>query len=356
MKRTTIIILCLCAYVLLAVKCDDDDDPMFCSFNYGKVKFIPDSTSGGQVVEPQFDGDQPQGGTFSAEPEGLVIDGETGAINIDESTPDTEYTITFISQDQKTRCETSIYIGEPEVEPKVCEFRYEKEVYIPQEIIEANEDQLPAPIFDDSTVIDGTFTVEPTGLDIDPQTGIFSVSGSVSGVKYTVTYTSKDGNTSCQTAVTISGIDYLDAIVDVSSSETSVISPILDALIDSQAPEGFYDVDGSATQQNLAIDRQTGDIDVKTTLQQIDQEEFGGIGQEPVIPPGFSRKYTIKYTFDKGDELLVSSLEIVIYRHISEEDIPEDLLILLEDKQRFPENGRTLRPPPLIIATGNYTN
>lgn len=355
MKRTTIAILCLWAYVFLAVKCDDDD-PMFCSFNYGKVKFIPDSADGEQVVEPQFDGEKPREGTFSAEPEGLDLDEETGAINIDKSEPSTEYTITFISKDKKTRCETSIYIGEPEVVPTTCVFRYEKEVYIPQEVTDAKEEHLAAPVFDDSTVIDGTFTVEPSGLDIDPKTGIFGVNGSVSGIKYTVTYTSADGNTTCQASVTISGIDYLDAIVDVSLPETSVITPILDAQIDSQAPEGFYDVDGSATQQNLVINRQTGAIDVRTTLQQIDQAEFGGSGQEPVIPSGFSRKYTIKYTFGRSDnEVVVSSLEVVIYWYPSEEDIPEDLLTLLEDKQRFPENGRTLRPPPLIAATNNYS-
>ena len=355
MKRTTIAILCLCASVLLAVKCDDDD-PMFCSFNYGKVKFIPDSTDGEQKVEPQFEGNKPRGGTFSAEPEGLDLDEATGVINIDNSKPATEYTITFVSKDKKTRCETSIYIDEPKVTPKECEFKYEKEIYIPQEVADAKEEQLGVPIFEEGFVIDGTFTVEPTGLDIDPKTGIFGVNGSVSGIKYTVTYTSADGNTSCETDVTISGIDYLDAIVDVSSPETSVVTPILDAQIDSQAPEGIYDVDGSATQQNLAIDRQTGAIDVRTTLQRIDQAEFGGTGQEPVIPSGFSRKYTIKYTFDKGDnEVVISSLEVLIYWYPSEEDIPEDLLILLRDKQRFPENGRTLRPPPLIAATNNYT-
>jgi hypothetical protein len=358
MKRITIGILCLCACTLLAVKCHDDDGLMFCSFNYGKVKFIPDSADGAQVVEPQFDGDKPRG-TYSAEPEGLDIDEETGEINIDNSTPGKEYTITFISRDKKMRCETSIYIEEPEVKPITCVFKYEKEVYIPQEVAKGREEQLGVPMFEDELEIDGTFTVKPSGLDIDPLTGIFSVNGSASGIEYTVTYTSKDGNTSCETSVIISGIDYLDAIVDVSSPETSTVRPILDALIDSQAPtgDGFYDVDGSARQSNLAIDPNTGVIDLRTTLQQIDLREFGGNGQEPVIPSEqFSRKYTIKYSFNKDDADLVSSVEIVIYWFPTDEDIPQELLDLLKDKQLYPENGRTLRPPPLLMGKGNYTN
>lgn len=356
MKKITIGILCLCAFTLLAVKCHDDDGLKFCSFNYGKVKFIPDSADGEQVVEPQFEGEKPRG-TYSAEPEGLDIDQETGEINIDNSKPSTEYTITFISRDKKFSCETSIYIDEPKVVPKECKFKYEKEVYIPQEVAKGTEDQLGIPIFEDSTVIDGTFTVEPPGLDIDTKTGIFGVNGSVSGIKYTITYTSKDGITSCQTSVIISGIDYLDAIVDVSTPETSTVRPILDAQIDSQAPIGIYDVDGAATQQNLAINRETGEIDLRTTLQQIDREEFNGGGEVPALPIGFSRKYSIKYTFDKGDnELLVSSLEVVIYWYPTEEDIPEELLILLRDKQRFPENGRTLHPPPLLIGKSKTLN
>jgi len=354
MKRTTIAVLCLCAYIMLAVKCDDDDDPMFCSFNYGQVKFIPGSTEEDQLVEPQFEGEKPKG-TYAAEPEGLDIDEETGVINIDNSTPSTEYTISFLSEDKKTRCETSIYIGEPKVVPKECVFKYENEVYVPKEVADSKEEQLGVPIFEDGFEVDGTFAVEPDGLDIDRQTGIFGVNSSVSGIKYTVSYTSKDGNTTCETQVTISGIDYLDAIVDVSSPETSMVRPILDAEIDSQAPAGLYDVDGSASQQNLSINRETGEIDLRATLQQIDQAEFDGNGQEPAIPAGFSRKYTIKYTFDRGnEELVISSLEVVIYWYPSEEDIPEDLLVLLRDKQRFPENGRTLRPPPLLMGSGKY--
>jgi hypothetical protein len=328
---------------------------MFCSFNYGKVKFIPDSADGEQVVEPQFDGDKPRG-TYSAEPEGLDINEETGVINIDNSTPGKEYTITFISHDKKRRCETSIYIEEPEVKPITCVFKYEKEVYIPQEVTDSKENQVAKPIFEDGTEMDGTFTVKPTGLDIDPLTGIFGINSSVSGIKYTVSYHSNDGITSCQTSVVISGIDYLDAIVDVSSPETSIVRPILDAQIDSQVPAGIYDVDGSATQQNLVINRQTGEIDLRTTFQQIDQAEFNGNGQEPVIPAGFSRKYTIKYTFDRGDNVVISSLDVVVYWFPTEEDIPQELLDLLKDKQLYPENGRTLRPPPLLMGKGNYTN
>lgn len=350
MKKTTIVVLCLCTIVLMAVKCEDDDDPNFCSFNYGKVKFTPGTTDEDQIVEPQFDGDEPKDGTYSAEPEGLDIDENTGAINIDNSEPG-EYTITFVSQGRKhktTTCETSIYIEEPEVEPTECVFKYEKEVYVPQETSGRQEDQVVAPIFEDGTVIDGTFTVEPTGLDIDPKTGIFGVNSSVSGGEYTVTYTSKDGYTTCKTSVVISGIDYLDAIVDVTTPETSVVTPVVDAQPDIPAPQGFYDVDGSATQQNLVINRETGAIDLRATLQQINEQEFVGA----IIPDGFSRKYTIKYTFTSNDVQLISSLEVVIYWYLDE--IPEELLALLENKQQFPQNGRTLRPPPLLVGKGQY--
>ncbi len=355
MKRITLGILCMCTLALLAVKCHDDDDNMFCSFNYGQVVFIPANTDEDQMVEPIFEGDKPKEGTFFSEPDGLDIDENTGVINIDNSTPAKEYTITFISEDKKTRCETSIYIDEPEKQPQTCIFKYDTTIYIPREVADLKEDQLGIPSFEDSTVVDGTFSVEPPGLDLDTKTGVFSVNGSVSGHKYTVTYTSKDGLTSCQTSVIISGIDYLDAIVDVSKPETSVVRPILNAQIDSNAPRGQYDVDGSATQQNLVIDRETGAIDLRATLQRIDSIEFKGNGEEPAIPASkFERKYTIRYTFDEG-EGLISSLQVIIRWFPSEEDIPQELLDLLKDKQRYPENGRLQHPPPLLMGKGNYT-
>ena len=355
MKRISIGILCICAFTFLAVKCHNDDDEMFCSFNYGQVVFTPGKTEQDQMAQPVFDGDKPKQGTYSAEPAGLVIDENTGEINIDQSTPAQEYTITFLSKNKKTRCQTSIYIEEPEVTPQTCVFKYPKEVYIPQEVADIKKDQIGVPVFGDGTEIDGTFSVEPPGLDIDPKTGIFSVNGSESGIKYTVTYISNDRVTSCNASLIISGIDYLDAIVDVSSPETSVVFPILDAQINSRPPIGFYDLDGSASQQNLVIDRETGAIDLRATLQQIDKTEFNGDGKEPAIPSSsFSRKYTIKYTFDRDDEPLISSLDVVIYWFLKEEDIPEDLRKLLEDKQRLPNNGRTLHPPPLLMGKGSY--
>lgn len=327
--------------------CDCEEEATPCMFMYDQLVYTPTGGSAGeQLVKPTFDGEQPIG-TFSAQPEGLAIDSLTGEIDVNISTAG-EYTVVYTLDDGKTTCETQVAIGEKDPEAKVCVLSYETDVIVP------GQKDLLRPAFQDDTKLDGTFTAVPPGLDISFDEGIISVNTSASGQRYRIMYTSADKQTYCETELLISGIDYIDQIIDLEDDLPDTVSPILNADPQFEAPRGIYDADGSAQTQGLAINGETGEINVLQTLQQVDAIRTQQDIPDPQIEEGEPLKFTFSYQVAQDSDLpaITSTLQIVIYWF--EDEISEDILELIRQKSKFPVNGREMSPPPVIAVKGTY--
>ncbi|WPP52315.1 hypothetical protein [Catalinimonas niigatensis] len=350
--RPTLLWISLCLFLFASCDklCDCDDDPKPCLFSYGKVSFTP-TPAEEQIVNPSFTQGESDG-TFTASPAGLDLDADSGAININNSEPGQEYTITYTLEDGKTTCSTSIYIGEAEKEVETCVLQYEYKVYFPNST--QPKFAKPAPPFDKPSEFNGKFTVEPQGLDIDPSTGQFSVNGSQAGITYQITYTSEDKLSTCQTSVTIAGLDIKDTLVDVSAEEASLI-PQFSANADVEIGNIVYTARNIGNEPPLILNTETGAVDIKQTLINIDQQEFDGNGDTPAIPSGFSRKYIIDYqVFDPQGEVITSnSTDLLIYWYEDIESIPEELINLVNYKEQY-SNGKILDRPNTAVGHNNY--
>ncbi len=302
-----------------------------CDFNYGALAFTKGPANQVQEITPSFS-QRSATGTFSSSPAGLVIDAETGVIDVNASDPG-EYTITH---EDETTCKTSILIQEGE---KECSLVYQQQIVAPGQV-----DFLLARV-NGERVNSGKFYATPAGLAISDTNGSIDVRASESGIEYMVFYESEDKNTTCQTTLTISGINYEDTRIDF-TNEVAIVAPFFVKEEQQQAPVGIYDIDGAATELNLSINRETGEINLKETLQTISGQEFDGD-----LPSGFTRKFTISYRLPAQE--LESNIEVQLFWYANEDDIPDDLLELLVGKG-VPTNGKIEKRPPYILTVGEY--
>ena len=342
----------------------DCEEPSPCGFAYDQLIYTPNGGPGEQVASPSFESNQPAG-TFSSQPEGLVIDSLSGKIDVNASAAG-EYVVAYTLEDGETTCETVVAIAEGDVKVEECVLSYQGNVgetnyYVPF----PGSTQLAGPTFAGDTKPDGIFTVEPQGLDLNPNTGVFDVNGSESGIVYTVTYTSNDRLTICQVQVTIAGLDYQDTIIDVSVDQAIVVPTATQREGSGSTGERFVEVQ---EEQPLLVfsgpegeplppgsTSSTGAINVRATLQLIDQAIFQGDGEEPAINPGYSRRFTVRYIYEEenGEIRVESDLEFILYWYPTFDDIPEDLRELVDYKGQF-ANGRTEERPNTMVAVGRY--
>ena len=302
-----------------------------CQFSYGPISFTQGPPSQTQEISPVFSEGEISG-TFSSQPNGLVLNEETGIININESDPG-EYTITH---EGETTCETRILILEGIQE---CQLNYGTSIVAPGEV-----DFLLARV-DEKPTEGGKFYAIPDGLAISSTNGSIDVAASEAGIEYMVYYESEDGNTFCQTQITISGINYTDTKVDFDQEE-GIINPVYVEDGEQQAPGGNYDLNGNAREENLSINPETGAIDLRATLQAIDEAEFGC-----ELAPGFSRTFTISYVLP--EEEIASSIELQIFWYENVDQIPDDIVEVFEGKG-IPINGKIEKRPPYILTVGDY--
>ena len=228
-----------------------------------------------------------------------------------------------------------------------CTFNFSSEVYVP-----TNDRQIAIPVFNATNPVNGRFSVEPKGLDIDPTTGAIDVNASGSGVEYYLTF--KDNNACiCERTVIISGIDYLDKIIDLNSDETTN-APIFEADVNQAPPAGyFYDskdlVDGKPNSrfiaEGLAIDERTGAIDAKKTLLNLKEE-----GEE--IKNGYYKEFDVSYSFEEEPDVWYET-EVELYYFRTQADIPQSVLDEMEERSEFPKSGRLMHRHGIICGVGS---
>lgn len=136
----------------------------------------------------------PPGGTFTASPATLIINNTTGVINATLS-PLGKYTVTFKSNNS---CQTISQVTISIVVSPDAAFSYSGAPYC--QFGTPN----PAPTFT-GTASAGVFTATPSGLVIDPNTGVIDLQKSAPGT-YDITNTIAANGTCPQAAYTVTGV------------------------------------------------------------------------------------------------------------------------------------------------------
>ncbi|WP_158526314.1 T9SS type B sorting domain-containing protein [Pedobacter paludis] len=148
------------------------------------------------------------GGTYTASPSGLGINGTTGAIDLGASTPNQTYTVTYMFSNGSC---TGTATATVRVNSTPATIAYAKPAYCAggtADIVRTG----PA---------DGTYTASASGLRVNASTGTINLGASTPG-SYTVTYTYRDG-TITATAVTSVTVNAMP-VVSVSSDLGTDIS------------------------------------------------------------------------------------------------------------------------------------
>jgi hypothetical protein len=184
------------------------------------------------------------GGSYSATPEGLVIDAATGQIDLQASKPNT-YTITYKFSDGVCDNSTSVSVtinDNHKIEPTTTTIEYIGGPFCPTGDIDVTR----------TGKCCGTYSATPVGLVIDESTGKINFAMSIPGT-YTVTYTFESGSGSAiaTTTVTINSLPTATIIYDEDGEVT----------ITGQEGGTF-----SSTPAGLVLDGSTGKIDLLTSL------------------------------------------------------------------------------------------
>ncbi|MGB3588235.1 MAG: hypothetical protein WBA23_16920 [Tunicatimonas sp.] len=144
-------------------------------------------------------------------------------------------------------------------DPDPCAFSYESVVYTPDG---APGDQLVSPMFD-SEMPEGSFSVTPSGLAIDTETGVIDVNASEYGKEYVVKFRIKESEVVCETNIFIDEpkVETCDL-----NYETQVVFPgekefLAPLFASGYVPDGNF----SAYPSGLDISPEKGIVNIKTS-------------------------------------------------------------------------------------------
>jgi len=171
----------------------------------------------------------------------------------------------------------------------------------------------------------GTYTAFPEGIEIDDITGAINVSKSETGLRYRITHTGLNGDTT-STIVVLSGITFTDKFYHLSQND-SIAFPVYNA-----NSAGAVPVSGSSFDDgNLA---NSGGCSVKTTNGQINLAETVRNGVFGNTPQNDVRKdFDIVYRLNDASGKAVNKLRVRIYWYNTMMDVAPDLWQTLNDRQ-----------------------
>jgi hypothetical protein len=216
----------------------------------------------------------------------------------------------------------------------------------------------------------GKYFSWPAGLDINPNTGAINVSKSEGGVRYNIGYVKKGTTDTCMQTMILAGVSYPDSIYVLANNEQYArpyfnSDPNLVSICSGSGVPGggitcMFDINGQVTRQHIAIDRNTGVIDLKNTLNQ------GAFGLFPLN--GATVESTISYKLNDNSNMAMQHIPVKFIYYNKKSDVPPDLLNSLKDKlnkilnklllinllgSASQSNSGNPRPPIIIITRYN---
>lgn len=185
----------------------------------------------------------------------------------------------------------------------------------------------------------------PEGIEVDETTGAIDVNKSEAGLRYLVTYVSPAGDTST-TRVVISGITFTDNFYHLSSGD-SVANPVYNATTGLALPlnGSIFDEGNGANSGGCAIKTDNAKINLAQTVRN------GVFGDKPKNDE--RKDFDIFYRLNDPSEKALNKLKVRVYYYDTMEDVPDDLLKTLEDRQKegvFVQS-KTLSPDMQTVMT-----
>lgn len=259
-------------------------------------------------------------------------------------------------------------IAEEELVKNKCkDFQYADSVFY---LKEQAFDYIEAPL----NQLAGTYGSFPLGLDLDSTNGEINVTNSETGLRYRVFYTEDNSNDTCFRFVTISGVNYIDSVYVLDQMDTTAL-PIYNAKYSASLPcddddfdgegdeeklmdddgcefddghddddgDGFDDEPPSGNQlipQGVSLKKKTGVFNLKKTV------ENGTFGVVPVN--GTSKDFILYYRLDDASQKTLNKINIRMYYFSTLADIPDSLLLEMEEKQDLTYFQPKYAEPPAL--------
>jgi hypothetical protein len=192
----------------------------------------------------------------------------------------------------------------------------------------ASGDYIVKPINNPDT---GKYFSWPTGMAIDQNTGAIDVSKSEGGLRYSIGYVKKGTADTCMQTLILAGASYEDSVYVVNDDERYAkpyfnADPNLVSICSSNGGPNSctFDVNGQAASLHIIIDKNTGIIDLKNTLNQ------GAFGLLPVN--GATIKPTITYKLNDNSNMALQQITVEFVYYNKKSDVPASLLAAVTDK------------------------
>jgi hypothetical protein len=157
----------------------------------------------------------------------------------------------------------------------------------------------------------GKYFAWPVGMLLDQNTGAINISKSQTGMKYIMGFVKNGTADTCLSTVIIGGISYFDSVYVFENGVTTA-PPYFEAnpTLPSVCAQGgcTFDVTGSAAGQGVIVDKNTGVIDLKKTLDGVLLGIGGAFG--PLPTNGSAVTTTIYYKINYGSNLALQNIQV----------------------------------------------
>lgn len=188
---------------------------------------------------------------------------------------------------------------------------------------ENSELQIISPV----TPANGIYTSFPEGLNINGTTGVISLHESETGVMYRVYYTSADGRTKDSTLIILGGMNYLDGVYRINTTD-SVINPVYNALIGNSLPTAangsVFDEGGGCNGNGCAVNQNDAKINLAQTVRN------GTFGSTP--SNGSNKEFTLNFRVNDNSRKGGNKLKIKIFYFKKIDDITSQVWDLLNGR------------------------
>ena len=218
-------------------------------------------------------------------------------------------------------------------------FAYADSIFFPEEL---PNDYIVKPKYK----LTGTFGAYPDGLEINPNNGNIDITESETGLKYLVWYVPFGRQDTCKKFVTVSGINYVDSIYTLTSTDPGVMKPVYNASLlkqtdcnggcefddgpDDDDGDGFADEPPAGQEvipQGVAMSKLTGNVNLRKSLKN------GALGVNP--PNGAVKNFMLNYRIGDKSSKSLNKIGFRLYYYKTKADIPAKLLQQIEAKKKL---------------------
>ena len=176
--------------------------------------------------------------------------------------------------------------------------------------------------------VPGRYFGFPEGIELDEVSGAINVNKSETGLRYRISFIPDDGKDTLSTIVLLSGINYLDRIYHLEEDDTLAM-PVYNGRVGNQVPSAnqgsVFDEGGGCNDLGIAVNAGDARINLVQTVRN------GVFGDEP--KNGDHKEVEMLYRINDNSGKALNRLKVKLYYFNKPEDITEDLVQLMNDRQ-----------------------